>query len=101
MIAQTLAPEARASLREMAWRLDRIARDDARQMHLARAVERSYENALARGTDDAWLFFFSAMHAFVELSPKRQSHDLEVLRSILEENADLLASAGDRVVRGA
>ena len=100
-MAQALAPEARASLREMAWRLDRIARDDARQMHLARAVERSYENALARGTDDAWYFFLTAMNAFVKLAPTRESHDLDVLRSILAENDDLLASAGDRVVRGA
>lgn len=90
MIADTFAPEARASLREMARRLDRIARDDARQMHLARAVERRYEDALLRGSEESWRSFLAGVNAFVQLAANPRAHDVDVLRSILAENADLM-----------
>lgn len=92
---EDLDPDAAASLREVAGRLQRIASGGEYGIRIAHMVARRYRDALGNHPDpqvreQQWREFFVALHVFLLLHASMPSRDTTVLRSLIDENADLL-----------
>ena len=89
-------PDAAASLREMAGRLQRIASGRTYGIRIAHMVARRYCDALGNNPDpqvreQQWREFFVTLHLFLLLQyASTPTRDAAVLRSLISENADLL-----------
>lgn len=93
-----VAPEAEASIRELACRLRRVAANRSDGLHFAHLVTRYYREALAGHRDQhireqRWRTFLIALHAFFMLHRSDPSPDLMILESIIVENSDLLTTS--------
>ena len=92
---ESLHVDAERSLREVAGRLQRIAAQGPYGIQIAHMVTRRYRDALENHPDeqirtDQWRDFFMALHAFLALHTARKSQDFSTLRSLLDENLDIL-----------
>jgi hypothetical protein len=83
------------SLAEVTSLLERAASNGRFGGLIARMVSRRYYDALTNHTDEnlreqLWRDFFVALNAFLALNATGSQTELDVLRSIVAENADLL-----------
>jgi hypothetical protein len=108
MMTATIPDEAVASCRNLAvWLLRTCAEYDDRVR--AAFVYRCYVRALVFAQEPArtrrWRRFIRALHAYLSTLQDANSHAIAHLRSIVQENADLLEpdyglSEGDGIVSG-
>lgn len=90
-----LGPDEAESLAQVTALLRRVASRTPFGDFIAQMIARRYYDALANHTDESlreqlWRHFFVALNAFIVLRVTDSQAELDVLRSIVAENADLL-----------
>jgi hypothetical protein len=90
-----LGPDQAESIAQVTALLRRVASRTPLGGFIAQTIERRYYDALANHADESlrellWRRFFIALNAFVVLHVAESKPELDVLRSIVVENADLL-----------
>jgi hypothetical protein len=96
-----LGPDEAGSFAQMTALLRRVASRTPFGDFIAQMIARRYYDALASHADDSlreqlWRDFFVALNAFIVLRVTDGRAELDVLRSIVAENADLLPHFNDR-----
>jgi hypothetical protein len=96
-----LGPDEAESFAQVTAFLRRVASRTPFGDFIAQMIARRYYDALANHADESsrerlWRHFFVALNAFISLRVADSQAELDVLRSIVAENADLLPDFVDR-----